>query len=39
MFLFTAFDGGFKVLRKCTLLDGNKGEKFLYETLKKNIQM
>jgi hypothetical protein len=39
MFLFTAFDGGSKVLRKCTSLDGNKGEKLLYKVLIKNIQM
>jgi hypothetical protein len=38
-FLFTAFDNGSKVLRKCTSLDENKGEKSLHETLKKNIQM
>jgi hypothetical protein len=28
-----------QIFRKCTLLDGNKGEKSLYKTLKKNIQM
>jgi hypothetical protein len=38
-FLFTAFDGSSKVFTKCTSLDGNKGEKSLYETLKKNSEM